>query len=66
MTLATYLSDNNNRSQQALSIIVRRQFSNGANNNLTNQVAGTAGEAISEFAFNKLNGLISQSNITRT
>lgn len=61
--LSNYLSDNNNRSQQALSIIVRRQFSNGANNNLTNQVLGTAGEAISEFAFNKLNSFISQSNI---
>ncbi|HEY5327739.1 MAG TPA: translocation/assembly module TamB domain-containing protein [Mucilaginibacter sp.] len=61
--LANYLSDNNNRSQQALSIIVRRQFSNGANNNLTNQVLGTAGEAVSEFAFNKLNSFISQSNI---
>ncbi len=61
--LATYLSDNNNRSQQALSIIVRRQFSNGANNNLSNQVLGTAGEAVSEFAFNKLNSFISQSNI---
>jgi hypothetical protein len=61
--LSTYLSDNNNRSQQALSIIVRRQFSNGANNNLTNQVLGTATEAVSEFAFNKLNSFISQSNI---
>jgi len=61
--LSNYLSDNNNRSQQALSIIVRRQFSNGANNNLTNQVLGTAGEAVSEFAFNKLNSFISQSNI---
>jgi len=61
--LSTYLSDANNRSQQALSIIVRRQFSNGANNNFTNQVLGTAGEAVSEFAFNKLNSLISQSNI---
>ncbi len=61
--LSNYLSDNNNRSQQALSIIVRRQFSNGANNNLTNQVLGTAGEAVSEFAFNKLNTFISQSNI---
>lgn len=61
--LSNYLSDNNNRSQQALSIIVRRQFSNGANSNLTNQVFGTAGEAVSEFAFNKLNSLISQSNI---
>ncbi|MDB4919735.1 translocation/assembly module TamB domain-containing protein [Mucilaginibacter sp.] len=61
--LSTYLSDNNNRSQQALSIIVRRNFSNGTNNNLTNQVLGTAGEAVSEFAFNKLNSFISQSNI---
>ncbi|MGZ3874693.1 MAG: translocation/assembly module TamB domain-containing protein, partial [Mucilaginibacter sp.] len=61
--LNTYLSDNNNRSQQALSIIVRRNFSNGTNNNLTNQVVATAGEALSEFAFNKLNSFISQSNI---
>ncbi|MES2108718.1 MAG: translocation/assembly module TamB domain-containing protein [Bacteroidota bacterium] len=61
--LSTYLSDNNNRSQQALSIIVRRNFSNGTNNNLTDQVLGTAGEAVSEFAFNKLNSLISQSNV---
>ncbi|MEO6978502.1 MAG: translocation/assembly module TamB domain-containing protein, partial [Mucilaginibacter sp.] len=61
--LSTYLADNNNRSQQALSIIVRRNFSNGANGNLTNQVLGTAGEAVSEFAFNKLNSFISQSNI---
>ena len=61
--LSNYLSDVNNRSQQALSIIVRRQFSNGANNNLTNQVLGTAGEAVSEFAFNQLNSVISQSNI---
>ena len=61
--LANYLSDNTNRSQQALSVIVRRKFSDGADNNLTNQVLGTAGEAISEFAFNKLNSFISQSNI---
>jgi hypothetical protein len=61
--LSNYLSDDNNRSQQAISIIVRREFSNGANNNLTNQVFLTAGEAVSEFAFNKLNSLISESNI---
>jgi len=61
--LSNYLSDVNNRSQQALSVIVRRQFSNGANNNLNNEVLGTAGEMISEFAFNKLNSFISQSNI---
>ena len=61
--MSTYLADENNRSQQALSIIVRRNFSNGANSNLTNQVLGTAGEAVSEFAFNKVNSFISQSNI---
>jgi len=61
--LSNYLSDVNNRSQQALSIIVRRQFANASNNNLTNQVLGTAGEAVSEFAFNRLNSLIAQSNI---
>lgn len=61
--VATYLSDNNNRSQQALSIIVRRQFSSGSNNSLTNQVISTAGDAVTEFAFNKLNNLIAQSNI---
>ena len=61
--LSTYLADNNNRSQQAISIIVRRTFSSNNNNNLTNQVVSTAGEAVSEFAFNKLNSLISQSNI---
>jgi hypothetical protein len=46
-----------------LSIIVRRQFSSGSNNNLTNQVISTAGDAVTEFAFNKLNNLIAQSNI---
>ncbi|AMR31452.1 hypothetical protein A0256_08460 [Mucilaginibacter sp. PAMC 26640] len=61
--LSTYLADNNNRSQQALSIIVRRNFASGTGTNLTNQVVGTATEAVSEFAFNKLNNLISQSNI---
>ena len=61
--LSNYLSDNNNRSEQALNIILRRNFTNGANNNLTNQVVGTAGEMVSEFAFNKLNSFISQSNI---
>ncbi|TWR26512.1 translocation/assembly module TamB [Mucilaginibacter pallidiroseus] len=61
--LSTYLADNANRSQQALSIIVRRNFASGQGSNLTNQVLGTAGEAVSEFAFNKLNSVISQSNI---
>lgn len=61
--LGTYLNDYNNRSQQALSIIVRRNFAPGTGSNLTNQVLGTAGDAVSEFAFNKLNAFISQSNI---
>jgi hypothetical protein len=61
--LGTYLNDYNNRSMQALSIIVRREFASGTPGSLTNQVASTAGEAVSEFAFNKLNALISQSNI---
>ncbi len=61
--VATYLRDESNRNQQALSLIVRRQFAAGTANNLTNQVASTAGEALSEFAFNKLNTFISQSNI---
>nr|WP_262918373.1 translocation/assembly module TamB [Mucilaginibacter straminoryzae] len=61
--LGTYLTDYNNRSQQALSLIVRRQFSTGNNNNLSNQVRQTATDAVSEFAFNKLNSLIAQSNI---
>jgi hypothetical protein len=61
--LATYLSDVNNRNQQALSIIVRRSFAPGTGNSLTNEAFQTAGSAVSEFAFNKLNSLISQSNI---
>lgn len=61
--LATYLSDVNNRNQQALSIIVRRNFAPGTGNSLTNEAFQTAGSAVSEFAFNKLNNLISQSNI---
>ena len=61
--LGTYLADNNNRSQQALSVIVTRNFAPGTGSNLTNQVVGTATSAISEFTFNKLNSFISQSNI---
>lgn len=61
--LATYLSDINNRNQQALSIIVRRNFAPGTGNSLTNEAVQTLGSAVSEFAFNKLNSLISQSNI---
>ena len=42
---------------------MRRNFTSNAPSNLTNQVLQTAGEAVSEFAFNKLNAFISQSNI---
>lgn len=62
--LAAYLNDVTNRNQQALSLIVRRKFASGSGGeNLTKEVGSTAQEAISEFAFNKLNNFISQSNI---
>ncbi|GAB2695783.1 hypothetical protein GCM10027037_19500 [Mucilaginibacter koreensis] len=61
--VATYLNDYNNRSQQALSIIVRRQFAPGTGSNINSELRGTATEAVSEFAFNKLNSIIAQSNI---
>jgi len=65
--LGTYLNDYNNRSQQALSIIVRRQFATGTGgSDLTQQTLQTAGEAVSEFAFNKLNTVISQSNAIKS
>ncbi len=61
--LAAYLNDATNRNQQALSLIVRRKFAAGTGQNLTKEVGSTAQDAISEFAFNKLNNFISQSNI---
>jgi hypothetical protein len=61
--VGTYLADANNRNQQALSVIVRRNFNSGTGSNLTNQVFATASSAVSEFAFNKINSLIAQSNI---
>ncbi|MVN22596.1 translocation/assembly module TamB domain-containing protein [Mucilaginibacter arboris] len=62
--LAAYLNDATNRNQQALSLIVRRKFATGTGGeNLTKEVGSTAQDAISEFAFNKLNNFISQSNI---
>jgi hypothetical protein len=57
--LGTYLSDPTNRSLQAVSLIVQRKFSTPGSN-IVNQ---TAQAAVSEFAFNKLNTLIAQSNI---
>jgi len=65
--LGTYLNDYNNRTQQALSIIVTRRFNPGNGNGaLGAQTLNTAGEAVSEFAFNKLNTLISQSNTIKS
>lgn len=62
--LSAYLNDATNRNQQALSLIVRRKFATGTSGeNLTKEVGSTAQDAISEFAFNKLNNFISQSNI---
>ena len=62
--LSNYLSDVNNRNQQALSIIVRRQFfSSNASGTLSNQVTSTAGEVLSETVFNKVNSFFSQSNL---
>jgi hypothetical protein len=59
--LGTYLNDPTNRSQQALSLIVRRSFNRGnANNSLTSQVSQTAQDAFSELFFNKFNSVLSQ------
>ncbi|MBE7177974.1 MAG: translocation/assembly module TamB domain-containing protein [Mucilaginibacter polytrichastri] len=62
--LSTYLNNVSNRNQQALSLIVRRKFAPGTGgDNISQEVLGTAGEAVSEFAFNKINNFISQANI---
>jgi hypothetical protein len=59
--LGTYLADVNNRNQQALSLIVRRQFAPGTGSTINEQVMGTAKNAASEFIFNKLNSYLAQS-----
>ncbi|MEO6849309.1 MAG: translocation/assembly module TamB domain-containing protein, partial [Mucilaginibacter sp.] len=70
--VGSYLNDYNNRSQQALSIILRRQFASGtgtngnSNGDLTQQTLQTAGEAVSELAFNKLNTVLAQSNALKS
>ncbi len=61
--LGQYLTDYNNRSQQALSVIVRRQFASGYGSNIQDQVKQTATDAASEVFFNQVNNLIAQSNI---
>ncbi|WP_448700564.1 translocation/assembly module TamB domain-containing protein [Mucilaginibacter sp. AW1-3] len=59
--VGNYLNDATNRSQQALSLIVRRSFNKGAaGNNITNQVSQTAQDAFSELFFNKFNSVLSQ------
>lgn len=59
--LGAYLNDPTNRSQQALSLIVRRSFNKGAaGNNLTNEVSQTAQDAFTELLFNKFNSVLSQ------
>ncbi|WP_244139494.1 translocation/assembly module TamB domain-containing protein [Mucilaginibacter ginkgonis] len=58
--VSQYLTDYNNRSQQALSIIVRRQFATGYGSNVTDQVKSTAQDAVSEVFFNQLNNVLSQ------
>jgi hypothetical protein len=57
--LSTYLNNDFNRNQQAVAVIVTRNFWNGA---LSNQAVSTAGTAASEILFSKLNTIISQSN----
>lgn len=61
--LGQYLTDYNNRSQQALSVIVRRQFASGYGSNIQDQVRQTATDAASEVLFNQINNIIAQSNI---
>jgi len=59
--VSTYLNDPTNRSQQALSLIVKRSFNRGsANGTLGNQVSQTAQDAFSELIFNKFNSVLSQ------
>ncbi|MFD2597427.1 translocation/assembly module TamB domain-containing protein [Sphingobacterium corticis] len=60
--LQAYLSDANNVNQQALSLIVRRSFTaTNANNEFGREVNNTLLSAGTEFAFNQLNAIISQS-----
>ncbi len=59
--LQSYLSDANNVNQQALSLIVRRNFSPGSGTNLTSELNTTVLGAGTELAFNQLNNIISQS-----
>ena len=64
--MGAYLSDVNNRNQQALSLIVRRQFAPGTGSNINQQVLGTASGAASEFLFNKFNSYLAQSEFSKS
>src|SRR3546814_742663 len=59
--LQSYLSDVNNVNQQALSLIVRRNFSPGSATDFSRELNNTLLSAGTELAFNQLNNLISQS-----
>ncbi len=60
--LQAYFSDANNINQQALSLIVRRSFTaTSASNEFGREVNNTLLSAGTEFAFNQLNAIISQS-----
>jgi hypothetical protein len=59
--LGPYLTDETNKSQQAISVIVTGSFLTGQNN-LSNQAVSTASNAFNELFFSKLNTIIAQSN----
>lgn len=59
--LQSYLSDVNNMNQQALSLIVRRSFADGAGGKLGEAATATLIEAGTELVFNQLNTIITQS-----
>jgi len=64
--LQSYLSDINNLNQQAISLIVRRNFAAGGSGDpnsksIQNQGIATIGSAGTEFAFNQLNNILAQS-----
>ncbi|WP_449441441.1 translocation/assembly module TamB domain-containing protein [Sphingobacterium chungjuense] len=60
--LQAYFSDANNINQQALSLIVRRSFTaTSTSNEFGREVNNTLLSAGTEFAFNQLNAIISQS-----
>ena len=59
--LQSYFSDINNTNQQALSLIVRRSFSEGTGGKLDDLATSTVLSAGYEFFFNQLNTVLTQS-----